>query len=263
MGRTCIDADAGHRQDARIDHRTRPIPWSRRPVAHAAKRGLDVVGAATGLVVLAPVLAWSALGVAVTLGRPILFRQQRPGLHGEPFEILKFRTMRPPRAGEVWFMTDEERLTRLGRFMRVSSIDELPALWNVLKGDMSLVGPRPLLMDYLDTYTPEQRRRQDMPPGITGWATVNGRNALCFKDRLRLDTWYVDHWTPWLDLRILARTAGQVLRRCDASACEDNEALGFPLPGVGASRQPDGTEEALDEPITEAAIRPDQPVPAP
>ena len=154
-------------------------------LALVVKRGIDLVGAAVAVVVLSPVLAWTALGVAVTQGRPILFRQERPGLHGKPFEIIKFRTMRPPRPGEVWYMTDEQRITRLGRFLRSASIDELPELWNVLRGEMSLVGPRPLLMEYLETYTPEERRRHDMRPGITGWAAVSGRHALKFEDRLR------------------------------------------------------------------------------
>jgi lipopolysaccharide/colanic/teichoic acid biosynthesis glycosyltransferase len=213
-----------------------------RHVALGTKRALDVIGSAAALIVSVPLLAWSALGVWITLGRPILFRQQRPGLHGEPFEILKFRTMRPPRPGEVWYLTDSERLTGLGHLMRVSSIDELPQLWNVLKGDMSLVGPRPLLMEYIDAYSPEQRRRHDVRPGITGWAAVNGRNVLCFEDRLRLDTWYVEHWTLRLDLRILAMTFGQVLGRCDAAAWEHNEALGFPLPGCDAPRSEDCPE---------------------
>ena len=197
----------------------------------AVKRGLDIAAAATGLLVLSPVLAWVALAVAATQGLPVLFRQLRPGLHGRPFTILKFRTMRSPRPGEVWYLTDEQRITRLGRFLRATSLDELPELWNVLRGEMSLVGPRPLLMEYLEKYTPEERRRHDMPPGITGWAAVNGRNALRFRDRLELDVWYVDHWSLLLDIRILAMTVIQVLRRTDVSTTEDL-ALGFPLPGV-------------------------------
>jgi sugar transferase EpsL len=195
------------------------------------KRLIDVTGAATAAVVLSPVLAWVALAVTVSHGRPILFRQLRPGLHGMPFTIYKFRTMRAPRHAEVWYLTDERRITRLGRFLRATSIDELPELWNVLRGDMSLVGPRPLLMEYLDKYTPEERKRHDMRPGITGWAAVNGRNALQFKDRLRLDVWYVDHWSLGLDMRILTMTIARVIRRTDVSTTEDL-ALGFPLPGV-------------------------------
>jgi sugar transferase EpsL len=202
-----------------------------RSLRPAAKRGLDIAAAAAGLVVLSPVLAWVALAVAAANGMPILFRQDRPGLKGKPFTIYKFRTMRAPRGDEVWFMTDDDRITRLGRFLRASSLDELPELWNVLRGDMSLVGPRPLLMEYLEKYTPEERSRHDMRPGITGWAVVNGRNALQFRDRLQLDVWYVEHWSLMLDLRILAKTAIQVLRRTDVSTTEDL-ALGFPLPGV-------------------------------
>jgi sugar transferase EpsL len=202
-----------------------------RRVPLALKRGLDVIGAIAGIVLLLPVLAWVALVVLVAQGHPILFRQQRPGLHGKPFTIYKFRTMRAPRRGEVWYLTDEQRISRLGRFLRATSIDELPELWNVLRGDMSLVGPRPLLMEYLEKYTPEERRRHDMRPGITGWAAVNGRNALQFNDRLRLDVWYVDHWSLGLDAQILAMTIARVLSRTDVSTTQDL-ALGFPLPGV-------------------------------
>lgn len=198
----------------------------------AVKRGLDIAAAAAGLIVLSPVLAWVALAVAVADGLPILFRQERPGLNGEPFVIVKFRTMRSPRGREVWYLTDEQRITRLGRFLRATSLDELPELWNVLRGDMSLVGPRPLLMEYLDKYDHEERRRHDMRPGITGWAVVNGRNVLRFRDRLQLDIWYVDHWSFLLDIKILAMTATQVLLRTDVSTTD--LALGFPLPGVDA-----------------------------
>ena len=220
----------------------RLVPPLDRRLRLAAKRGLDALGATAGLVLLAPVLAWTALAVAATEGLPILFRQQRPGLRERPFTIYKFRTMRQPRPGEVWYLTDEERITRLGRFLRAHSIDELPELWNVLCGDMSLVGPRPLLMEYLGEYTPEERRRHDMRPGVTGWAAVNGRNTLQFKERLLLDTWYVDHWSLWLDLRILAMTPLRVLRRQGATTTEDL-ALGFPLPGVAGRPQAD--EDAL------------------
>lgn len=201
----------------------------------AVKRALDVFGSACVGLVLSPVMAWVALAVAATEGRPVLFRQQRPGLCGKPFTIVKFRTMRSPRGDEVWYLTDEARITRLGRFLRATSIDELPELWNVLRGDMSIVGPRPLLMEYLETYTPRQRRRHDMRPGITGWAAVNGRNDLQFRDRLELDVWYVDHWSLRLDFRILAMTIPQVLRRQSVSTTEDL-ALGFPLPDVHAGR---------------------------
>lgn len=211
------------------------------------KRLIDATGAATALVLLSPVVAWVALAVAATEGRPILFRQRRPGLGGNPFMLYKFRTMRVPRPGEVYYLTDKERITRLGRFLRATSLDELPELWNVLRGDMSLVGPRPLLTEYLEQYTPEERRRHDMRPGISGWAAVNGRNALRFRDRLRLDVWYVDHWSLRLDTRILAMTIAQVLRRTDVSTTEDL-ALGFPLPGVdvGGSGESDPDERPLN-----------------
>jgi len=207
----------------------------------AIKRGLDLGGAVASGVVLSPVILIVALAVLATQGRPVLFRQRRPGLHGRIFTINKFRTMRLVRPGEVYYLTDEERLTRLGRFLRRSSLDELPELWNVLRGDMSIVGPRPLLTEYLTEYTPEEARRHDMRPGITGWAVVNGRNVLMFRDRLKLDVWYVDHWSLRLDARIVAMTLWQVIRRRNASTTEDL-ALGFPLPGVG----PDGRVLASD-----------------
>jgi lipopolysaccharide/colanic/teichoic acid biosynthesis glycosyltransferase len=165
----------------------------------------------------------------------------RPGLGGRPFTILKFRTMRATRPGEVFYQTDEARLTRLGRFLRSTSIDELPELWNVLRGDMSLVGPRPLLVEYLGTYTPEERRRHDVRPGVTGWAAVNGRHTTRFAERLKLDVWYVDHWSLWLDLKILALTAVQLVRRSDVAATQDLAEVGFPLPGV-TSRRPGDAE---------------------
>lgn len=172
-----------------------------------AKRLLDLTLALPGLVLLSPLLLLTALAVRLALGPGVLFRQERPGLHGKPFIILKFRTMRPgPEA-------DAQRLTPLGRFLRSTSLDELPELWNVLRGDMSLVGPRPLLLQYLPRYSPEQARRHEVAPGITGWAQVNGRNALSWDERLALDVWYVDNRSLALDLRILARTIALVLRR--------------------------------------------------
>ena len=208
-----------------------------RKFALAVKRVMDVVGAAAALVLLSPVLAATAIAVRAVLGPPILFRQVRPGRGGRPFTILKFRTMREPLPGEVWYLTNEERLTRLGRFLRETSLDELPELWNVLRGEMSLVGPRPLLVHYLETYTPEEARRHDVRPGITGWAAVNGRHALRFKERLALDVWYVQHWSLALDLAILARTVAQVIRRTDVTPTEDL-ALGFPLPKDGGRAEP-------------------------
>jgi lipopolysaccharide/colanic/teichoic acid biosynthesis glycosyltransferase len=180
------------------------------------------------LVLLSPLLAAIALAVLASQGRPVLFRQVRPGHRGRPFTMVKFRTMRALRPGDDRYRTDARRVTPLGRFLRVTSLDELPELWNVLRGEMSLVGPRPLLMEYLPEYTPEEHRRHDARPGLTGWAVVNGRHALKFRDRLKLDVWYVDHWSFWLDLRILARTVAQVILRSHVSVTE--QAADFPLP---------------------------------
>jgi sugar transferase EpsL len=222
---------------------------SLRPALLLVKRALDLAGAIVIGAVALPVIAWIAVAVLITDGRPIFFRQQRPGLGGRPFTIVKFRTMRATRPGEVDYLTDNERLTRLGRFLRDASLDELPELWNVLRGDMSLVGPRPLLMEYLTEYQPDERRRHDMRPGITGWAVVNGRNTLQFDDRLRLDIWYVDHWSLMLDLRILAITASQVIRRTNASTTEDLS-LGFRLPASSAQgpEPPDAAGPASGQP---------------
>ncbi|MGI5215736.1 sugar transferase [Plantactinospora sp. CA-290183] len=176
------------------------------------KRLLDLVAATLLLVLTAPLVVAVAVAIAATMGRPVLFRQVRPGRHGEPFELVKFRTMRPadPPAG---VLGDRERLTGLGRWLRSTSLDELPTLWNVLRGEMSLVGPRPLLVEYLDRYTPVQARRHEVRPGITGLAQVRGRNELPFPERFRHDVWYVDHRSLGLDLRILVETVGAVLRR--------------------------------------------------
>jgi lipopolysaccharide/colanic/teichoic acid biosynthesis glycosyltransferase len=152
------------------------------------------------------------------LGSPVFFRQTRPGLHGRPFEMVKFRTMTDARGDDGNLLSDAERLTAFGRFLRASSLDELPELWNVLKGDMSLVGPRPLLMEYLPLYSPEQARRHEVRPGITGWAQVNGRNALSWDDKFKLDVWYVDHRSLWLDVKILWLTVKKVLVREGISA---------------------------------------------
>lgn len=175
------------------------------------------MGASIGLVLLLPVLALAALAVRARMGSPVLFRQKRPGLGARPFYLLKFRTMREPRPGEQLVSSDRDRLTPLGQFLRRSSIDELPTLINVLRGEMSLVGPRPLLWDYLDRYSEDQARRHLVVPGVTGWAQINGRNAIEWEDKLRLDVWYVDNWSFWLDLVILFRTVGKVLRREDIS----------------------------------------------
>lgn len=181
------------------------------------KRLFDIVVASLGLLLLSPLLLAAGLAIRLTMGAPILFRQQRPGLHGRPFAIYKFRTMRDARPGEPAH-SDEERLTSLGRFLRSWSIDELPELWNILKGDMSLVGPRPLLMEYLPLYTEEQARRHEVRPGLTGWAQVKGRNAIGWDEKFAFDTWYVDHQGFVLDLKILWLTAKSVLSRHGISA---------------------------------------------
>jgi lipopolysaccharide/colanic/teichoic acid biosynthesis glycosyltransferase len=177
------------------------------------KRVVDLAGAATGLVATSPALAVIAVAVRLDLGRPVLFRQVRPGLGGEAFTMYKFRTMRDAVDGTGRALPDDQRLTRLGRFLRASSLDELPELWNVLRGDMSLVGPRPLLLEYLSVYSRDQARRHEVKPGITGWAQINGRNALTWEEKFQHDLWYVEHWSISLDLRILARTLCAVLRR--------------------------------------------------
>ena len=177
------------------------------------KRIIDFFFAAAALLFLSPFLLLIALLIRLTLGAPVFFRQQRPGLHGKPFTLYKFRTMTDARDEQGNPLPDEQRLTRLGRFLRSTSLDELPELWNVLKGDMSLVGPRPLLMEYLPLYTPEQMRRHEVKPGITGWAQVNGRNALTWEERFALDVWYVDHVSFGLDLKILLLTLWKVLTR--------------------------------------------------
>jgi lipopolysaccharide/colanic/teichoic acid biosynthesis glycosyltransferase len=176
----------------------------------ALKRAFDVVGASAALVVLSPVLAVVALLVRVRMGSPVLFRQTRPGRGGRPFVMTKFRTMTDRRGADGELLPDAERLTALGRWLRRTSVDELPELLNVVRGDMSLVGPRPLLMEYLPLYTREQARRHEVRPGITGWAQVNGRNAVTWEEKFALDVWYVDHRSFRLDLEILGKTVTQV-----------------------------------------------------
>lgn len=177
------------------------------------KQCLDRGAAAVGIAVSAPVLAVTAAAVRLSMGSPVLFRQKRPGRGGKIFEVVKFRTMRDARGPDGQPLPDEQRLTRVGRVLRATSLDELPQLWNVLRGDLSLVGPRPLLVRYLDRYSPEQMRRHEVMPGITGWAQVNGRNAVSWDERFRLDLWYVDHWSLALDAKILGMTVLKVLRR--------------------------------------------------
>ena len=173
-----------------------------------------------GAALLWLILPLALLGFMVRskLGGPVLFRQIRPGLHGRPFMMIKFRTMTDERGADGELLPDAQRLTPFGRFLRLTSLDELPELWNVLRGDMSLVGPRPLLMEYLPLYSPEQARRHELRPGITGWAQVNGRNALSWEERFKLDVWYVDHRSLWLDLRILWLTVRKVIMREGISA---------------------------------------------
>jgi sugar transferase EpsL len=183
----------------------------------ASKRILDVTVSSLAIVALAPILGVLSLLVRLRLGSPICFRQWRTGLHGQLFTCLKFRTMTDARDAIGQLLQHAQRLTSLGRFLRSTSLDELPELFNVIRGEMSLVGPRPLLPQYLNRYSLEQMRRHEVKPGITGWAQINGRNALDWNRKFELDLWYVDHWTLLLDLKILARTAWQVLRRAGIS----------------------------------------------
>ena len=182
------------------------------------KRFVDILGAILGLVLFAIPLMFLMLLLCRKLGRPVFFSQVRPGMHGKPFEMVKFRTMTSECGPDGQLLPDAERLTPFGRWFRGTSLDELPELWNVLRGDMSLVGPRPLLMEYLPLYTPEQARRHEVRPGITGWAQVNGRNAISWEDKFRLDVWYVDHRSLWLDIKILWFTVKKVLVRDGISA---------------------------------------------
>jgi len=176
------------------------------------KRCLDILLSTFALLLLSPVFFLIAVTARFRLGSPVLFRQQRPGLSGRPFLLTKFRTMTDGRDINGEPLPDAERLTRFGRFLRSSSLDELPELWNVLKGEMSLVGPRPLLMEYLDLYSDEQARRHEVRPGITGWAQVNGRNALGWEEKFELDVWYVDNQSLWLDIKILFMTVAKVFK---------------------------------------------------
>jgi len=181
------------------------------------KRLFDVVVSAALLLLLAPVLLLSGLLIRIALGSPVLFKQMRPGLHGRPFELIKFRTMRDSRDNKGALLSDEERLTAVGAWLRRSSIDELPELMNVLRGDMSLVGPRPLLMEYLPLYSERQARRHEVRPGITGWAQVNGRNNLAWEQRFEADVWYVENQSLVLDLKILFMTIARVFSRRDVA----------------------------------------------
>jgi len=185
-------------------------PQNRIPIS---KRLFDIVSAGLALILLSPVMAVVALLVRIKLGSPVIFGQKRPGYKTELFTIYKFRTMLDTRDAAGKLLPDADRLPHFGRVLRSTSLDELPELWNVLKGEMSWVGPRPLLIAYLDRYSPEQNRRHDVLPGVTGWAQVNGRNAISWSEKFKLDVWYVDHWLFWLDLKILFMTFWKVIKR--------------------------------------------------
>lgn len=216
----------------------RPGWWPGRP-----KRAFDCAVALVGLIVLAPLLGVTALAIRLALGRPVIFAQRRPGRHGRPFVLYKFRTMSDVRAADGRLLPDHERLTRLGRLLRRTSVDELPELVNVIKGDMSLVGPRPLLMEYLPRYTAEQARRHDVRPGITGWAQLNGRNTLPWEQRFALDVWYVEHRSCRLDLRILLLTAWTALAQAGVSQ-----------PGEGTEQEFRGRQAATDVPAPDVEV---------
>lgn len=196
----------------------------RRRVYDSVKRAMDVVLSLGTLIALSPVLLVVALLVRSRLGSPVLFRQVRPGLAGRPFEMIKFRTMLDAVGPDGQPLSDAERLTPFGRWLRSTSLDELPELWNVLKGDMSLVGPRPLLMEYLPLYSAEQARRHEVRPGVTGWAQVNGRNAIGWEQKFKLDIWYVDNRSLWMDWRIIAMTLLKIIRR-DGIAAEGSATM--------------------------------------
>lgn len=182
------------------------------------KRLFDITAATTALVALSPIYAITAYKVRKNLGSPVLFRQMRPGLEGKPFEMIKFRSMKDAIDLDGKLLPDSERLTSFGQTLRSTSLDELPELWNVIKGDMSLVGPRPLLMEYLPLYSEEQARRHAVRPGITGYAQVNGRNAISWDEKFKLDIWYVDNQSLWLDIKILLKTVGKVIKAEDIKA---------------------------------------------
>ena len=209
------------------------VRWSGWP-----KRAFDLVAASVGLIALAPLLGVTALAIRLALGGPVIFAQRRPGRHGRPFVLYKFRTMSGARGADGGLLPDRERLTRLGRLLRRTSLDELPELVNVIRGDMSLVGPRPLLMEYLPRYTREQARRHDVRPGITGWAQLNGRNTLPWERRFELDVWYVEHQSLRLDVWILLLTVWKAVAQ------------------VGVSQPGEGTEEHFHGTTTATAAPP-------
>ncbi len=207
------------------------------------KRVFDLVAASVALLVLAPLLGVVALAIRLALGRPVIFAQRRPGRHARPFVLYKFRTMRAARAADGRLLPDRERLTRLGRLLRRTSVDELPELLNVIRGDMSLVGPRPLLMEYLPLYTREQARRHEVRPGITGWAQINGRNTLPWERRFALDVWYVEHQSFRLDARILLLTVWKAIAQ-----------VGVGQPGEGPEEHFRGRETATEVPAPDIEV---------
>ena len=210
-------AGEGLQTGARKPSKKKRSPSISKRLSLAAKRGFDIVAASLGLIVFALPLLFLIWRVRQKLGKPALFRQTRPGMNGKPFAIIKLRTMTDERDAKGNLLPDADRLTPFGSFLRSSSLDELPELWNVVKGEMSLVGPRPLLQEYMALYTPAQMRRHKLRPGITGWAQVNGRNALKWDSRLKLDTWYVDNRSMMMDIKILWMTVSKVLNRADIS----------------------------------------------
>lgn len=184
------------------------------------KRLFDIMASITGLLLLAPIIALVAIQIRRKLGSPIFFRQLRPGVSGKPFEMIKFRTMNDAVDGNGNLLPDSERVPPFGAFLRSTSLDELPELWNVLKGDMSIVGPRPLLMEYLPLYSVEQHRRHEVRPGVTGWAQINGRNTISWEDKFKMDVWYIENISFWLDLKIIILTLYRVIRRDGITASD-------------------------------------------
>lgn len=203
------------------------------------KRLIDVAASLLALILLSPILLIVALLVRTRLGAPVLFRQERPGKMGKPFRMIKFRTMTDRRDADGQLLSDADRLTPFGRWLRATSLDELPELWNVLRGDMSLIGPRPLLMQYLPLYSKEQWRRHHVRPGVTGWAQVNGRNALSWDEKFALDVWYVDHHNLWIDFKILLLTVKGVIGRDGISAAGDATMPAFTGVATDPGRRPD------------------------
>jgi sugar transferase EpsL len=208
------------------------------------KRALDLAVAVPAVILASPVIALVALAIRWRLGSPVVFRQQRPGFHGEPFMLYKFRTMLDTRDATGELLPDAERLPPFGVFLRRSSLDELPQLWNVVRGDMSLIGPRPLMMRYLPRYSAQQRRRHDVLPGVTGWAQVNGRNNISWERKFELDVWYVDHLSPWIDLKILWLTLLKTLLRSGISA--EGHATAPEFEGTRSLQECNDRQDAVD-----------------